>query len=539
MNTKKLIFTLLSVCFTCISGHAAIYVNEVNSTGKWIELYNSGESAVNVSGYYVYRYNNDGASTAIIPTGTVIAAKGFLALYQGDAASSPVDGAIACLPYGISSAKFMNIVLRNASGNLVDDTFDVGNPQTVTVSRGRSWARQTDGASKIVALDPTPGKSNTAPPSYSGYKIYINEINSTGKWIELYNSENVGINIGGYIITRNNNDEATKIVSIPAGTVIAAKSFLVLYQGSAVPSPVAGAIDCLSFGISSTKFENATLKDTKGNIVDNTFDIGDPQTATVSKDLSWARKTDGGDEIVALNPTPKKSNASPMSFSGLKIYINEVNTKGEWIELYNDENEGINVGGYIITRTNNNEVASIAAIPAGTVIASKGYLVLYQGPDNEGTSPLPVAGAIDCLPFGISLTKFECMVLRDTEGSIVDNTFDIGDPQRVTITEEQSWAREPDGSSVIGAQAPSPGAPNEQGSSISEIMAENALVFVYAGMLNLPENTYYIQLYGISGNLVLSRDVTETSVDLTHLPKGVYLIKLTTSDMLYIRKIIL
>jgi hypothetical protein len=529
-----------------------VYVNEVNSDGKWIELYNSGNTEVNVGGYTVTRYNNDGAiGDAIIPAGTTIASKGFLVIFQGPAsggtASSPVEGAIDCMPYGISAAKFMSAILKSNIGEVIDGTFDIGNPQEVIVSGMLSWARKTDGAIEIVPLEPTPGKSNTStPPGPSDLKIYINEVNSTGKWIELYNDEDQDINVGWFTVTRNNNDGATSKATIPAGTTIASKGFLVIYQGvnsgGTATSPVEGAIDCMPYGISSDKFENAILKDNNGSIVDNTFDLGYPQSVTVSGGKSWGRQTDGGAVIAALDPTPGISNTSSIGpcFSDLKIYINEVNSDGKWIEFYNDEDQAEDIGLFTVTRNNNDGATSMVAIPEGTVIASKGFLVIYQGVNSGGTAPSPVEGAIDCLTYGISATKFMNAILKDVQGCIVDNTFDIGNPQEVIVSGTLSWARETDGATNIVALTPTPGARNDQPYSIKESKTNNISVFVYAEILNLPEKTSNIQLYGISGNLVLSRNTTTTtSIDLTNLPKGFYIVKLMVSGESYTQKIIL
>ena len=70
------------------------------------------------------------------------------------------------------------------------------------------------------------------------YKIFINEFLASNvsvdadivdfddysDWIELYNDENVDVNIGGYFLTDNfNNPTRWKI---PSGTIIKAKGFL-------------------------------------------------------------------------------------------------------------------------------------------------------------------------------------------------------------------------------------------------------------------------------------------------------------------------
>lgn len=55
--------------------------------------------------------------------------------------------------------------------------------------------------------------------------LVINEIYASGEdWIELYNTLETSVNIGGYFVY----DNAAAKYQIPAGTTIPAKSFLVL-----------------------------------------------------------------------------------------------------------------------------------------------------------------------------------------------------------------------------------------------------------------------------------------------------------------------
>ena len=533
---KKMLFLLFCLFFTYIMAHADLYINEVNSTGKWIEIYNNGSVDIDVSGYTVTRYNNDFSdNTATIPSGTTLAAYGFLVLYQ-DGSGAPVEGAIACLPYGISTDKFWSAELKDGNGVIVDNTFEVGFPQRVTVTEGKSWARETDGGVNIIAIAPTPGRSNTSPPlADSESKLYINEVNSTGKWIEIYNDEDDAIDMGGYTVARYNNDNAIAQVPIPAGTLIAAKGFLVIYQGEVAPSPIAGAVDCMNYGISSDKFWYVVLKDDEGRIVDNTFNIGFPQTVTVISGKSWARETDGAENIVALDPTPGKSNISEPDYSELKLYINEVNSTGKWIEIYNDEDNVVILRGFTVTRYNNDGGIGVAYIPDRTAIAAKGYLTIYQG----GVASSPVKGAIDCMPYGISTDRFMSAILKDGEGRIVDNTFDIGNPQIVTVSDGQSWARETDGSEIIVAQSPTPGLINDYISASISIMEQNVFVYVYEGSLILPENSSQIQLYDINGHPVLSRNTIESSIRLTNIPKGIYIVRFSVSGKMFTQKIVL
>ena len=506
-----------------------IFINEVNSTGKWIEIYNDEENQVDLGGFTVARYNNDNAiAQAPIPAGVTIEAKSFLVLYQGEVAPSPVEGAINCLTFGISADKFWYVVLKDKQSRIVDNTFDIGNPQDITVNSGYSWARETDGSATIIASEPTPGKSNTSEQEISNLKIYINEVNYLGKWIEIYNDEDKAVDVGGFSVTRNNNDGAMGIAIIPTETKIASKGYIVIYQGGAVSSPVDGAIDCMPFGISADKFLNVFMRDKQNRIVDNTFNIGYPQEVTVIGGKSWARETDASHRIAALEPTPGKSNTSVPEKSTLNVFVNEVNANGKWIEIYNDEDKRIDLSGFFVIRNNNDGASGVAIIPNGTFIEPKAFVVIYQG----STASSPVAGAIDCLPYGISAEKFISLLLKDAVGRIVD-TFD---PQEVTVSDLQSWAREFDGAKRIVALDPTPGACNNPTSN-PPICREDGRVFVYAGSLIVPSNASHIQIFNMSGRLVLSRPAAGSPIDLTPFPKGIYVVRVTVSGQSYAQKI--
>ena len=540
---RKVILSFSLLIITFFSSYAKLYINEVNSTGKWIEIYNDDNTEVNIGGFFVSRNNNDGATNAaVIPYGTIIAPKGFLVLYQRSEAPVPTEDAIECLPYGISSDKFLNAILKNNTGEIID-IFDIGDPQTVTVNSGKSWARQTDGDDSIVALDPTPGRPNTTLMPPSDYKIIVNEVNSTGKWIEFYNNEEFTVDLSGFNLIRTNND-GTNNFYLPAKTTIAPKGYLVIFQGpksgGTSASPVDEAIDCMPFGISTDRFLSAVLVDSKGLYADKTFNIGNPQTVTVTGGKSWARETDGSEIIVDLDPTPGKPNTATPPPSDFKIFVNEVNSTGKWIEFYNDEEIEVNMGGFTVTRSNY-DGTSIAAIPSGAIIAPKGFLVIYEGTASGGTSLSPVEGAIDCMTFGISSERFKNVVLRDSKGLITDNTFDIGYPQTVTVSSGKSWARENDGKNIIVALEPTPGLPNNTYTKLNQVEIERSNIFasIYRGVLWLPEKTTSVKIYGISGNLVLDRDITDSSIDLTGLQKGFYVVRMVISGKVYGQKVVL
>ena len=145
-----------------------------------------------------------------------------------------------------------------------------------------------------------------------------------------------------------------------------------------------------------------------------------------------------------------------------------------------------------------------------------------------------------CLTHGISATSFMSAALFDSDGAIVDDSFDIGNPQTVTVADGKSWARKYDGSTSIIAASPTPGATSITTTTSINAEITNTLASVSNGILYLPEGTSGVQLFNISGNLILSQSaITDASLDLNYIPKRLYVVKLTISGKTVIQKLAL
>jgi hypothetical protein len=126
-----------------------IKLNEAYSNGgrstfgdfDWVELYNTSDEAVDVSGYVLYD-KIDKSEKITIPASTTIAAKGFL-LVEVDVAGG----------FGLGSGGDM-VYLDNNEGNLIDQIeFGALTPE-------QSYARNPDGSETFKVQTPTPGTSN-------------------------------------------------------------------------------------------------------------------------------------------------------------------------------------------------------------------------------------------------------------------------------------------------------------------------------------------------------------------------------------------
>ena len=86
--------------------------------------------------------------------------------------------------------------------------------------------------------------------------LYINEVCTSGTdWIELYNSSDSEISLGGFLV--QDSKGADEEYTFPSGAKIGSKSYLVLYKEND-----------FSFGLSGSG-DAVTLIDNQGHIIDN------------------------------------------------------------------------------------------------------------------------------------------------------------------------------------------------------------------------------------------------------------------------------
>jgi len=153
MEKNKFFMGLMVLIFTLVCGfavNAAVVINEVlaNPTGaepanEFIELYNDGSSAVNISGYRL----NDTDSTYAFPDTTEIAASGFLVFY-GSVTGMTLDNAAD------------TVYLLDVTNTTLDSISYTG------TTEGSSIGSRPDGSTNIVAFTvPTPNATNNRAPN--------------------------------------------------------------------------------------------------------------------------------------------------------------------------------------------------------------------------------------------------------------------------------------------------------------------------------------------------------------------------------------
>ena len=142
-------------------GAPAVVINEIFSRGTtsdpdWIELFNSSDNAVDISGYKIYDSGGQSGSKAkmTVPAGTTIVSKGYYVIVVDDAASANPTGS----NFGLSSAG-EEVWLESSAGYVIDDVIF----PDMTASSTISYGRKPDGSSTWEILTTvTKNKPNSA-----------------------------------------------------------------------------------------------------------------------------------------------------------------------------------------------------------------------------------------------------------------------------------------------------------------------------------------------------------------------------------------
>ena len=301
----------------------AIAVNEVypgsgpNAADGFIELYNFGDVAVDLSGMHLSDW--PGAARGWqIPIGTVLAPGAFITFPAGgDGSGAPLrlvsTGGTVTLSETdangvvlVSSLTFPGLGFGNSFGRYPDGSATL-----------RDFCARTPGGANdpdedcFVIPGPTPRVFiNEWLASNSG--IVTDEFGDPDDYIELYNDEDHPVDLGGRHLT----DDLTNPTKwrIPDGVVIPAKGFLVIWADN---EPWQGPLHA-PFALSASG-ETIGLFDRVENGVE-AIDVVvfGPQTT----DVAQGRVPDGSDCRAFFTPSPGVSNAvNGADFFGNDVYV--------------------------------------------------------------------------------------------------------------------------------------------------------------------------------------------------------------------------
>ena len=343
-----------------VSSNKRSLVDEALGTPDWIELYNAGSVALDLSGYGVSDNMRD-LHKFVVPDGTVLGAGEYLVLYAMGASDEVQNPLIT--NFGLSKSGDY-LFITDAYFGLVAQM------EVPALYTDVSYARAGDGTFGYSGV-PTPGAENTGElfmtldgvfAAQNLSALSLSEVMPTDdangyRWVELRNNSDSAIRLENYCLS---DDEANPLKwQVSAGTV-PANGYICIYlsgQGSSGQSGIHAP-----FRLSS---EDVTLllSDLQGNLIDRMS-----WQAGVLSGISIVRDSAGASVYTAY-PTFESAN-SDSTFTSLQmaamdqsdpVHINEVlkyNTlsvidldgdRNEWVELKNFSSEAVTLLGYFLS----------------------------------------------------------------------------------------------------------------------------------------------------------------------------------------------
>ncbi|MGC8830599.1 MAG: lamin tail domain-containing protein [Verrucomicrobiia bacterium] len=311
--------------FTFLPDIPPVWLNELqaeNITGivdnygqrdPWIEIYNSGTNAVDISGWALTD-DYDDLSKWIFPSETTIPAGGFLIVWA-DGEPQQTQGANLHANFRLTASNGMVILSMPINGKLKPldylnyklllPDYSYGNRQGDEPFFRNKFRTPTPGAPNGFGQDIPQLVINELMPDNDGI---VNDLINGGApdWIELYNMGTNVVDLSGFFLT----DDLSDIFKfeIPDGYIIPARGFMIAWADNS-PSrnnPQRDPALHLNFALRRNG-ETIALFAPDGTLVDSVI------YESAGENESIGRYPDGSGSIYKLiQPTPGSTNALPM-----------------------------------------------------------------------------------------------------------------------------------------------------------------------------------------------------------------------------------
>ncbi len=408
-----------------MADNSSTIADEANEFEDWIEIYNSSSTAIDLGGYYI---SDDLLEPMLYqipttdPAATTIPAGGFLLLW----ADKDLDQGVLHIDLKLGAGG-EDIVLTTPDGITVEDQLTFGG-QSADVSYGRT----SDGGADFDFFPAaTPGTSNEAVSFPTSYKVQISKpiVDALDDGVE-YGTSNGSINLEGYGIKMVESWSTQKVglrfrdMEIPQGANILSASI----QFTAKDEED-GEGDCTLYFEGDDSDDAAPFVDEGMNFSDRDKTSAEiewePDQWLIRDFASDKQKSPDLSPIVQeIVNRPGWEYGNNMAFvingNGLRgthnfesgfpaeinmeievpipttainnIYINEIAPNGtnfqdenenfeDWIELYNDNNFDVALGGLYLTDDYDEllqwQISEQAVIPAN------GYLIIFADEETD------------------------------------------------------------------------------------------------------------------------------------------------------------
>jgi len=275
---------------------------EKNSDDDWVEIYNSSEDDIDISGVQIVKIDEDGAVATIytFPADTKIGAGSYrVVAKETDELSAK-----------ISNSKQVGIKLTTPNDEVID-AFDRGEDIGEDTGHllGGSYARLPNVTGDWdISYTATRGMENEkgeAPVVYDYTGLVLNEVNGNGtKFIELYNNSDAAIDISSVIIKKN----GSTLHTIPANTIIPSKTIMTFVSGTDFSGGISAKRSLLITLVTPDEQEEIDVfKNLKEDGTEE-WDVAPPKYNGETTTQSYGRFPDGAETWQMMTATQDAAN---------------------------------------------------------------------------------------------------------------------------------------------------------------------------------------------------------------------------------------
>lgn len=337
-----------------------------------------------------------------------------------------------------------------------------GNPVTITAYANPGFTFQYWNPNSLIALTTTPAinlnisASQTFTAVFTGVSttatVVVSEVNfnsdngfDSGNWIELWNPTATNLELTGYYLQRATPYQK---IALADGLKLSANDRIVIANDKTKFMTAYPSFD-------TTKLIISTLLnlDNKGDSIKlyNQYSVLQ-FNFTYNDSLPWKRAADGTGRTMELIETDFANFLLPSAWLTSCMYgtpgamhidcsepivISEVNynpgsNTGEWFEIYNTSTNTLNISGYKIKDSKNN---NIYTLPNDLFLASNSYLVIAADTALFNDIHYPIKNVIGNFTFSLSNSD-EVIRVYDSSDVIVYSLW---------YDDNSGWVVEPDG----------------------------------------------------------------------------------------------
>lgn len=348
-----------------------VFINEIESNDTvtdidWIEIMNTGNSDIDISGWFV---SDDKGIERVaenkewrIEDGTVLKAGEILVIEHSDSLDN------------LSLGKDDTVNLYDSSEKLLDT-------HTYSGHAVGTYSRVPDGKGDFIDQDPTKGKVNIVEKEeLPKHRLVINEINSQpDDWVELMNLGTEEMDLSGYEIRDNSDDHRWKFAE---GTILQAGGLFVVHANTLgqVYDDQKGAYAVGEFeaAIGIGGGDSIRLYDKEGKLLDEYSWTAHASYEGDAALASFGRYPDGTGSFVLTKETKGLTN----DWYKPQIVINEVESnddESDWVEIYNAGTTTVDLTGwYLFDDDPVGHAAEISPVADRTVL-NPGEFYVFDG----------------------------------------------------------------------------------------------------------------------------------------------------------------